>query len=110
MRAGELWRAVTALCLHADLAHLTANALFGSFFLAAAGRSLGAGLALALVTLAGAGGNAVNAVAHLFGLLVGVLLGLATALAIARPPGPLAQAGWGAAAVLLLLGSWQLAL
>jgi membrane associated rhomboid family serine protease len=174
MRAGELWRAVTALCLHADLAHLTANALFGSFFLAAAGRSLGAGLALALVTLAGAGGNAVNAFlrssdyvslgastavfgavgllsglgvvrrvqrgdrwrltllpfagglgilamvgsgggrvdvfAHLFGLLVGVLLGLATALAIARPPGPLAQAGWGAAAVLLLLGSWQLAL
>jgi membrane associated rhomboid family serine protease len=61
MGAGELWRAVTALCLHADLGHLAANALFLTFFLAAVGRSLGAGLALALVLLAGAGGNAVNA-------------------------------------------------
>jgi membrane associated rhomboid family serine protease len=61
MGAGELWRAVTALCLHADLGHLTANALFLTFFLAAVGRSLGAGLALALVLLAGAGGNGVNA-------------------------------------------------
>ncbi|MEN8159334.1 MAG: rhomboid family intramembrane serine protease, partial [Myxococcota bacterium] len=61
MRAGELWRAVTALCLHADLAHLFANALFGTFFLAALGRSLGPGLALALYVLSGTGGNVVNA-------------------------------------------------
>lgn len=61
MGAGELWRAVTALCLHADLGHLAANALFLTFFLAALGRSLGAGLALALVLVGGAGGNGVNA-------------------------------------------------
>ena len=58
---GEVWRTVTALFLHIDLPHLAANMLFGAFFLAAVGRSLGPGLALALVLLAGASGNLVNA-------------------------------------------------
>jgi len=61
IRSGELWRTLTALCLHADLAHLAANLLFGTVFLAALGRVVGPGLALALVLAAGAGGNALNA-------------------------------------------------
>jgi membrane associated rhomboid family serine protease len=174
MGAGELWRAATALCLHADLGHLAANAVFLTFFLAAVGRSLGAGLALALVLLAGAGGNAVNAFlrssdyvslgastavfaavgllsglgvvrrmqrgdrwrlallpfagglgilamvgsgggrvdvfAHLFGLLVGTALGLGVALVVAGPPRPWVQVVSGVGAVLVVLGSWRLAL
>jgi membrane associated rhomboid family serine protease len=174
IRAGEWWRAVTALCLHSDLAHLFANALFGTFFLAMSARSLGPGLALALYVLSGAGGNLVNAFlrstehlsigastavfgavgllsglgvvrrmqrgdrgrvallplagglgilamvgsgggrvdafAHLFGLMVGTGLGLGTALAMARPPRAWAQVAWGAAAVLLVVGGWRLAL
>ena len=31
--AGELWRSVTALCLHADVGHVASNALFGALFL-----------------------------------------------------------------------------
>ena len=59
--SGELWRSVTALTLHADVQHVTGNAIFGTLFLAAAGRSLGPGLALALALAAGAGGNLANA-------------------------------------------------
>jgi membrane associated rhomboid family serine protease len=59
--AGEVWRCATALSLHADLAHLMGNVIFGTFFLAALGRSLGPGVALALALLAGVGGNFVNA-------------------------------------------------
>ena len=59
--SGEIWRSVTALTLHADVQHVTANALFGTLFLAAAGRSLGPGLALVLALAAGAGGNLANA-------------------------------------------------
>jgi len=60
--AGELWRTVTALCLHADLAHLVSNVVFGSLFLTLVGRILGPGVALLLVITAGAFGNLVNAV------------------------------------------------
>jgi membrane associated rhomboid family serine protease len=59
---GDLWRCVTALCLHADLGHVVANALFGGLFLAAACSGFGAGLALALTLLAGSIGNLANAV------------------------------------------------
>jgi membrane associated rhomboid family serine protease len=59
---GELWRSVTALCLHADLGHVVANALFGGLFLAAACSGFGSGLALALTLLAGGMGNVANAV------------------------------------------------
>lgn len=59
--AGELWRTVTALTLHADLGHVLANALSGALFLSAACGALGAGVGCALVLLAGAGGNLANA-------------------------------------------------
>jgi membrane associated rhomboid family serine protease len=62
--AGELWRTVTALTLHADLRHVGANALSGAFLLAAACGLLGRGVALLLVLLAGALGNGLNALVY----------------------------------------------
>lgn len=60
MRAGEWWRALTALTLHADLEHLAANIFFGGLFGAFSGRYLGSGVAWLLILLAGAAGNVVN--------------------------------------------------
>jgi len=87
---GEWWRGVTALCLHADIAHVLGNALFGFYFVTAVCRALGSGLGLTLVLAAGAGGNWLNAVSYgrfhdsvgastaVFGA-IGVLAGLALA-------------------------------
>lgn len=61
---GELWRTVTALSLHANLAHVLSNAIGITIFLAALSSILGPGLALALVLFAGAGGNLTNALIH----------------------------------------------
>ena len=171
---GELWRTVTALTLHADVAHVLANALFGALFLSAVCGALGAGVGCALVLLSGAGGNLVNALfqsshhvsvgastavfgavgllsglgvarrrrqrslrrhawvpigaglailamlgttgarvdlwAHLFGLLVGGVLGIPVGFALRRPPGPLAQWIFGGAALVAVLYCWGLAL
>jgi membrane associated rhomboid family serine protease len=85
--AGEWWRTVTALTLHADLGHVAANALSLLLFGTLVFQALGAGTGLALLVLAGAGGNALNALVRgpghsaigastaLFGA-VGVLAGL----------------------------------
>ena len=59
---GEIWRAVTALTLHADTMHVLGNALTGSIFLAAVNRRLGDGRGPLLVLLAGALGNGLNAI------------------------------------------------
>jgi membrane associated rhomboid family serine protease len=171
---GEVWRSVTALTLHADLAHVMANAIAGALFLTAVCRSWGQGLGCALVLASGAGGNLLNAwfrggfhvsvgastavfgavgilggvglvrrrrrgsrgrrswapvaaalallamlgsagervdfAAHLFGLLVGGVLGILLALAVSRPPGALAQWSLGAAAIALIALCWSLAL
>lgn len=61
IRAGEWWRAVTALGLHADGVHLAGNLLFGLIFGFLLGAALGWGLALSGMLLAGALGNALNA-------------------------------------------------
>ncbi len=58
---GELWRIVTALTLHADVAHALSNALAMAVFFSAVSGQLGAGVAAALILLAGAGGNLANA-------------------------------------------------
>jgi rhomboid protease GluP len=62
--AGECFRTVTALTLHADLPHLLSNAVAGTLFLAAVCGSLGAGMGSLLVLLAGAAGNLANAMLY----------------------------------------------
>lgn len=61
---GELWRAVTALTLHADFKHALGNAIAGAIFLTAVCRALGPGLGCALVLLSGVAGNLLNAFVH----------------------------------------------
>ncbi len=60
--AGAWWRTVTSLTLHADLAHLVGNSVFGAAFGLFVGRYLGSGLGWLLVLLAGALGNGIDAV------------------------------------------------
>jgi membrane associated rhomboid family serine protease len=59
--AGGWWRTVTALTLHADVGHLTANLVFGTLFGLLAGRTLGGGVAWLAIVIAGALGNLINA-------------------------------------------------
>ncbi|MBM2802197.1 MAG: Rhomboid family intrarane serine protease [Deltaproteobacteria bacterium] len=61
---GEVWRTVTALTLHADVAHALSNAIAAALFLSAVSSIVGVGLGGALVLLAGAGGNLANAFLH----------------------------------------------
>ena len=61
---GEIWRTVTALTLHADVAHALSNAIALALFLSAVSSELGLGLGCALILLAGAGGNLANAFLH----------------------------------------------
>ena len=59
IRAGEWWRTITALTLHANLRHLLGNLVFG-FFGIFAGRLLGSGVAWLAVVIAAALGNTAN--------------------------------------------------
>ena len=60
VRAGEIWRTVTALTLHSGLGHLAGNIVFGALFGLFAGRILGSGVAWFAIVLAGAVGNLLN--------------------------------------------------
>lgn len=60
LRAGEWWRPVTALTLHADAPHLLGNALFGGFFGYSVARYLGSGFGWLAIVLSGALGNVAN--------------------------------------------------
>jgi len=118
IRAGEFWRALTALTLHADWGHVVSNALSGGAFVTFVARSLGPGIGVALVLLAGILGNladaalrtdgfrALGASTAVFGA-IGVLAGLRAVQALAVPR--MARAAWlplaAAAAILALLGS-----
>ncbi|NKB56375.1 MAG: rhomboid family intramembrane serine protease [Alphaproteobacteria bacterium] len=64
IRDGEWWRAVTALGLHVDTAHLVSNLFFGLIFVFLAGELLGWGLALSGIVFGGALGNLINAYAQ----------------------------------------------
>lgn len=57
IRDGQWWRALTALTLHVDLAHLMSNLVFGGLIGLFAGQLLGSGLAWASILIAGAAGN-----------------------------------------------------
>jgi len=59
--AGEWWRTATALTLHADIAHIAANSLFGCVFGLFVGRYLGSGFGWLLVLLCGCAANLLNA-------------------------------------------------
>jgi membrane associated rhomboid family serine protease len=54
---GEWWRLFTATWLHADLAHLAANAVFGFLFLGLVMARYGPGVGLLAAYIAGLGGN-----------------------------------------------------
>lgn len=60
VRAGEAWRAATALTLHADLLHLAGNLVFGALFTALACQLVGTGVGLLGILAAGACGNLAN--------------------------------------------------
>jgi len=60
IRAGEWWRAATALTLHVDAPHLVANLGGGIWFGYLAGRRLGPGTAWALVAIAAIAANLVQ--------------------------------------------------
>ena len=59
--AGEWWRTITALTLHADSNHVLSNIAIGTVVVTMVMRRTGVGLGAALVVLAGALGNVVNA-------------------------------------------------
>ena len=58
---GEVWRSITALTLHADIAHALGNACALAIFLAALAGQCGGGMAVLAVLLSGAAGNLGNA-------------------------------------------------
>ncbi len=59
--AGEWWRTITALTLHANLGHLMANSIAGIVFGVLVGRHFGSGLGWLLVLACGAIGNGIDA-------------------------------------------------
>lgn len=59
---GEWWRAVTALTLHADAAHILGNTFIGLVFTTPVCRLLGPGLGAALILATGVVGNLIAAV------------------------------------------------
>lgn len=64
VRAGEWWRLFTPVILHADLAHLMANATFGVLMLGLAMARFGFGITLLVTMLAGAAGNVLGLVLY----------------------------------------------
>ena len=58
---GQWWQCVTALTLHADLAHLLSNLTIGGFFIILLCRELGSGMAWSLLLASGTLGNLINA-------------------------------------------------
>jgi len=60
IRHGELWRAITALSLHADLNHLVSNLFLGALFVALLAQVIGPASAWLVVLLSGGAGNLFN--------------------------------------------------
>jgi membrane associated rhomboid family serine protease len=95
--AGQWWRAITALGLHADPPHVLANAVAVALLVPAVCRYVGVTLGLSLVLAAGAGGNLLTAAVHGQGhVSVGAstaVFGAIGILAVLRiiAPGPVAS-------------------
>lgn len=60
VRSGEWWRTITALTLHADIAHLAGNLFFGTVFGFFASQFFGPGVAWLSILVSGAIGNLLN--------------------------------------------------
>jgi rhomboid protease GluP len=60
LAAGQWWRAVTALFLHADFPHVLSNAIVLIIFGTALCRLVGPGVGLALMLISGGAGNLMN--------------------------------------------------
>lgn len=86
---GEWWRLFTAVSLHADLPHLASNATAGLILLGMAMVYYGAGIALFLSFLAGAGGNVLGILLH-----HGDYYGLGASGMVMGALGLLAATGW----------------
>ncbi|MBI5520886.1 MAG: rhomboid family intramembrane serine protease [Desulfovibrio sp.] len=81
MLSGQLWRAATALTLHADPAHVASNAVVGGVFLILLARRTGSGTAWLLAILSGVLGNLLNALAYALAGVPGHLsVGFSTAV------------------------------
>jgi rhomboid protease GluP len=61
---GEAWRTITALTLHADLAHVLGNAAACVVLIPPVSQALGPGTGLWVLLLSGAAGNALTAFVH----------------------------------------------
>lgn len=111
MLAGQWWRAATALCLHADPAHLVGNAVCGALFLCLLCRETGVGLGFAVTLAAGVSGNVFKALIqgpgmHFLGAstaVFGALGALGGARLASRWPPLTARRSAPAGAVLMLL-------
>jgi membrane associated rhomboid family serine protease len=64
IKGGEVYRALSALFLHADIGHLAGNLLFGAVFLHLVARHIGTFRAWLGVLVAGSLGNCLNAYVH----------------------------------------------
>jgi len=64
IRAGEVWRTVTALTLHVDVMHVLGNAVATAVLVPPLVQRFGAGATLVLLLLAGALGNVLAALTH----------------------------------------------
>jgi membrane associated rhomboid family serine protease len=62
---GQWWRAVTALTLHADVGHLSANLIAGSILALFLAQIVGSGVTWLAIVAAGAIGNAINALVQM---------------------------------------------
>lgn len=118
--AGEWWRAITALTLHADSNHVLSNIAIGTIVVTMVMRRTGVGLGAALVVFAGALGNVVNAWAYgshhnsigfstaVFGA-IGILGGLTYAAALRDRGTRRGRPAWtaiaGSLALLAMLGA-----
>jgi rhomboid protease GluP len=107
---GEWWRTVTALTLHADAGHVAGNAVLGGLLLALLARSVGPGVASALMLLSGAAGTlaAAELVRHDFvsiGASTAVFAALGTLAALPRHSRRVWMPVIGGLALLAFLGT-----